>query len=82
MGFKNLPLGEGEKHVRAFERLGWTRNPSRGGSHVTLSKPNCRYTLSIPCHGGVDVKRALIAKLIKLADITEAEYVQAYKGKR
>ena len=38
--------------------------------------------LSIPCHKGCDVKRALLAKLLVIAKVTEEEYLVAFHGKK
>jgi predicted RNA binding protein YcfA (HicA-like mRNA interferase family) len=79
VGQKDLPLAAGEEHVRAFERLGWTRRSSaRGkkGNHTLLTKPGFTVTLSIPSHS--QVKRTLIQKQIRLAQVTEAQYLEAF----
>ncbi len=84
MGLRDLPQAGGEAHAKAFERLGWQRrHETRGHNpHIILVKPGMRSTLSIPNHKGRDVKRVLIAKLIKQAQITEAEYMAAFKQRR
>ena len=71
MGQKNLPVGPARKHVKAFERLGWTVRQSAGGSHIPMTKPGMLAILTIPDHGGEDVKRGLLAKQIALAGVTE-----------
>ena len=81
MGQSNLPLGSGEEHCRAFERLGWIRDHKRRGRgvHILLTKQGVRATLSIPDHH--EVKRTIIAKMIKLAGVTEEKYVEAFCDK-
>lgn len=80
MGNKDLPLGSGSSHAKAFERAGWTLLPRRGrGKHLLLSHPDHREIISIPDHP--EVKRALLAKLLKLAGLTSSEYAQLYRGK-
>lgn len=83
MGLSNLPLAGGEDHEKAFTRLGWTRDRATKGRnpHIILVKPGAPATLSIPNHKGKDVKRVLIAKLIKAAGVTEAEYLAAFKNR-
>ncbi len=81
MGLSNLPLASGAEHVKAFKRLEWildTRRRGRG-KHFLLTKPGMRPTLSIPDHH--QVKRTIIAAQIKLADITEDQYLKAFYGK-
>lgn len=79
MGQADLPLASGDEHVKAFTRLGWKLQPKRGkGSHMVLTKAGMIPTLSIPAHR--EVKRALLAKQIKNAGVTEAEYLAAFNA--
>jgi hypothetical protein len=79
MGQRDLPLAAGSAHVKAFERAGWTCLKRRGnGKHFLLTKEESQYLLSIPDHK--QVKRILIQKQIRLAGLTEAEYVAFFKG--
>jgi predicted RNA binding protein YcfA (HicA-like mRNA interferase family) len=78
MGQADLPLAPGDAHARAFERCGWSIRQRR--NHIILTKPGVRATLSIPDHR--EVKRALIAKLIKQAGMSEAEYLAAFHEQR
>lgn len=81
MGQRDLPLASGEQHVKAFERAGWTVARKAKGAHFILTKEGCPHALSIPDHG--EVKRTLLQKQIRLAGITEQEYLALfYKGKR
>jgi hypothetical protein len=82
MGQSNLPLASGQEHVKAFQRLGWIYDTKRRGrgKHLLLTKPGKRPTLSIPDHQ--QVKRTIIAALIKLAGVSEEEYIKAFYGKR
>jgi hypothetical protein len=79
MGLSNLPLASGEKHAAAFERLGWIRDRKRRGrdKHILLTKPGMRPTLSIPDER--EVKRTIIQAMIRLACITERDYLQAFR---
>jgi len=54
-----LPRAPAEKHVKAFERDGWTVARVTG-SHYILSKPGCAFQLSIPYHKGRIVKVGLL----------------------
>lgn len=82
MGQKDLPLASGERHARAFERCGWTRVRETSGRnpHIILQKPGVRAILSIPSHKGENVKRALLQKQIKLAGLTEQQYLKCFRG--
>lgn len=80
MGLANLPLASGHAHAQAFVRLGWTLDPKRRGrgTHLLLTKSGMRATLSIPDHK--EVKRTIIASLIKHADVSEEQYLRAFRG--
>jgi predicted RNA binding protein YcfA (HicA-like mRNA interferase family) len=79
VGQSDLPLASGSKHVACFERLGWTLDLKRRGrgSHFLLTKEGMRVTLSVPNHH--EVKRALLAKLLSAAGISEETYIEHFK---
>jgi len=81
MGLVNLPLASGKDHARAFKKLGWVLDPKRRGrgKHLLLTKAGMRHTLSIPDER--EVKRTIIAAMIKLACITEDDYLRAFHGR-
>ena len=77
MGQKDLPLESGAKHVKAFERAGWTCAKGLAkDAHFVLSKAGHPHKLSIPKHK--QVKRGLLAKQVKLAGLTEREYLDCF----
>lgn len=78
MGHRDLPLAPAREHIKAFKRLGWSVRSQRG-SHIALTKAGAASPLIVPDHG--DVKRALLAKLLKLAGVTEQEYCDAFAGR-
>jgi hypothetical protein len=76
VGLKDLPDASGDRHAKAFARLGWERQPKRGkGSHIVLIKHG--RPLSIPNHRSV--KRTVLATLIKRAGVSEADYLDAFR---
>jgi predicted RNA binding protein YcfA (HicA-like mRNA interferase family) len=75
-----VPLGPGDRHVRAFERAGWYV-ARKQGSHKILCKKGVPHILSIPCHQGHDVPRALIKSQLKLAGLNITQYCALYRGK-
>lgn len=77
MGQRDLPLASGEAHVKTFGRAGWrcARKKAKD-AHYILTKEGERACLSIPAHK--EVKRALLQKQIKLAGLTEAEYIALF----
>ena len=48
----------------------------REGNHITMTKPGCVATLSIPNHK--QVKRGTLQKLIRAAEVAEAAYLDAF----
>jgi predicted RNA binding protein YcfA (HicA-like mRNA interferase family) len=71
-----LPVLSGRDAVRVFESLGW--RVARTGNHIVLVKEGHIATLSVPNHR--EVARGTLRKLIRLADLTVAEFVQAAKA--
>ena len=76
-GANVLPLARCAAHVAAFERNGWICVRVRGSHHI-LTKDGHDATLSIPDHG--NVKRGLLARQIKLAGLTEDQYLDLFYG--
>ena len=76
MSLRDIPSASGDKHAEAFTRCGCEIR--RKGTHIILAKPGCPYNLSIPRHK--QVSKALIAKQLKLAEITVDEYREAFFG--
>jgi hypothetical protein len=78
MGLSDLPLANAEAHAACFERLGWTRDHKRRGRgvHILLTKKGVRATLSIPIQR--EVKRPLLAGLIRAAGITQEKYIEEF----
>lgn len=76
-GLRDLPEAKGDRHVKAFCRLGWNHSRSTG-SHKILEKDGWDAILSIPC-SSKNVKRTLLHSQIKLAGLTIDEYLNAFK---
>lgn len=76
MGQADLPVASGAQHVKAFGQFGWELRPAKR-NHFVLHKPGHAAHISIPNHR--EVKRALLAKQLKLAGITEAAYCAAFE---
>lgn len=77
MGQSDLPLASGAKHVKAFERCGWTCAKKKAKhAHFVLKKAGHPHAISIPDHD--EVKRALLQKQLRRAGLTDAEYATAF----
>ena len=77
MGQKNLPVASGVRHVKALNLLGW--DTREVGAHIILGKAGSPNNLSIPNHD--EVKRQLLAAQLKVAGISEAQYLAAFHGR-
>ena len=73
----HLPALSGREVVRAFASLGW-QVARQSGSHIVLVKEGHVATLSVPNHR--EVARGTLRKLIRLAELTVPEFVQATKS--
>ncbi|MEP6536170.1 MAG: type II toxin-antitoxin system HicA family toxin [Bryobacteraceae bacterium] len=69
-----VPLLRPRDVVRAFEKLGWEVVRQRG-SHLILTKPGGRVTLSVPDHA--QVARGTLRALIVKAGLTVDEFLAA-----
>ena len=63
--------------VRVFEALGW-EVARRRGSHIVLVRIGSVATLSVPDHRLV--AKGTLRSLIRTADLTVAEFVEALAG--
>jgi predicted RNA binding protein YcfA (HicA-like mRNA interferase family) len=72
-----LPVLSGREVVRAFESLGWGL-ARQSGSHIVLVKEGHVASLSVPDHR--EVARGTLRKLIRAADLTVAEFIDAVKS--
>ncbi len=66
-----LPIISGLEAVRAFNKDGWLM-VRRTGSHMIMTKPHTKATLSIPRHKELD--RGTLRKLIKHAGLSVDEF--------
>lgn len=64
----------GPEVVKAFERGGFVFQ-RQSGSHVILFHPGRGTTISVPVHGGKDVKPNMPRKIITDARLTVEEFV-------
>jgi len=69
-----LPVISGREAVRCFGVFGWEQ-ARRHGSHMMLVRVGTTNTLSVPDHRELD--RGLLRDLIRRADLTVEEFVEA-----
>jgi predicted RNA binding protein YcfA (HicA-like mRNA interferase family) len=71
-----VPILSPRQVVKAFQKFGWEVARQRG-SHIILVKQGHIATLSIPKHR--EVARGTLRSLIRKADLTVEEFVNALK---
>jgi len=71
-----VPILSPRQVVKAFEKSGWEVARQRG-SHIILVREGHIATLSIPKHR--EVARGTLRSLIRKADLTVEEFVNALK---
>jgi predicted RNA binding protein YcfA (HicA-like mRNA interferase family) len=69
-----LPVLNGRKVQRAFERLGWVK-ARQTGSHIIMTKDGEMVSLSIPNHN--PVAKGTLRSLIRSAGLTVDEFAKA-----
>jgi len=75
MALTDLPLCDGLKHARVFQKFGWEVRSK--GNHIVLTNPSHpNVTLSIPNHK--QVKRPLLKAQIAKAGKSDKEYRKVY----
>ncbi len=65
-----LPLATAREVIKVLNKIGWTVDRQKG-SHVILTKSGSIFNIVVPDHGGTEIKRSLLKKIIKEAEITE-----------
>lgn len=75
MSASSLPKANGQSHVKAFARLGWSEK-RRAGSHIVMTKPGVPAILSIPNHREVAI--GTLRQLVRAAGLTDEEYLEAF----
>lgn len=69
----NLPAITGKKAKAAFEKLGYAEVRVKG-SHHTLKRDGHCYLLTVPIHGGKNLKSGTLRGLIRTAGITIEQF--------
>jgi len=72
-----LPGVKARQLMRVLERDGWQLARTRG-SHFSFRHPEKRGTVVVPSHPG-EVKRPLVAGILKDAGISREEFLQLLK---
>jgi predicted RNA binding protein YcfA (HicA-like mRNA interferase family) len=62
----------GREFTRILERHGWRLLRIKGSHHV-YGKPGVRAKLSVPVHGGHDLKVGLQAYFMRVADLRDED---------
>jgi predicted RNA binding protein YcfA (HicA-like mRNA interferase family) len=67
-----VKLLSGREFAKLVERHGWNLLRVHGSHHI-YGKPGSAVRLSVPVHGNHPLKRGLLAHLMKLAELEEAD---------
>jgi predicted RNA binding protein YcfA (HicA-like mRNA interferase family) len=70
----SLPVLSGRQVVRVFESFGWSV-ARQSGSHIIMTKPGERATLSVPDHK--EVAQGTLRSLIRAANLTVDQFMAA-----
>ena len=70
-----LPAVNATTLVRALHKLGFDTTRTKGSHHI-LKHPDGRWTV-VPWHGGVDISRPLLRKILRQADVSTQDFLQA-----
>jgi len=81
VGQRDLPVARGADHAKAFVRAGWVVARETAGSHIILEKDGVAATLSIPDHAGKTLSRFLLMRQIRLAGLSQQEYLDHFHGR-
>ena len=65
-----LPLVTAREVIKVLSKIGWTVTRQKG-SHIILTKPGSIFNIVVPDHGCTEIKRSLLKKIIRDAEITE-----------
>ena len=67
-----MKAASGKRLSQILKRRGWIRTGG-SGSHEKLESPDGKVVVVIPIHGNKDLKRGLLAAVMKAAGLTEAD---------
>ncbi|MBT97709.1 MAG: hypothetical protein CL902_03665 [Dehalococcoidia bacterium] len=70
-----FPILQAQDVIRGLERLGFQVVRQRG-SHVRLRHQDAR-VVTVPVHPGQDISRGLVRKILRDADVTPVEFLEA-----
>ena len=74
----SLPVVNGRETIRALERGGFLLDEIEGSHHIMLHPVTGRQ-VSVPVHGGRDLKPGTLRGIIRDAGLTAAEFIRLLK---
>lgn len=74
----SLPVVNGREALRALERGGFLLDEIEGSHHIMLH-PGTGRRVSVPVHGGRDLKPGALRGLIRDAGLTVEEFIRLLK---
>ena len=65
-----MKVVSGKHFCKVLEKHGWLLKRTTKSSHFIYTKPGNPATISVPVHGNKDLKKGLLADLLKQAVLT------------
>jgi len=75
MSGARLPVLTGRQILQALSRAGFVVDRIVGSHHVLVYPGDARRAVTVPVHGGRDLKRGTIRSIIRQAGFTVEEFV-------
>jgi predicted RNA binding protein YcfA (HicA-like mRNA interferase family) len=70
-----LPVVNGRQVIRALMQAGFVVDRIAGSHHILKYPQDLRRTVTVPMHGGRDLKRGTLRSIIRQAGLTVDEFV-------
>jgi predicted RNA binding protein YcfA (HicA-like mRNA interferase family) len=72
-----LPVVSGKRTVQALKRVGFVVDRVVGSHHVLTLPNDLKRTVTVPVHGGRDLKTGTLRAILRQAGISVEEFVRA-----
>ena len=74
----SLPVINGREAIRALERAGFVLDHIQGSHHILFQRQSERW-VSVPLHGGRDLRTGMLRRIIRDAGLTVEEFIRLLK---
>lgn len=73
-----LPIIKDRELIQVLRKLGFSKHPQRGTSHLIMVHPDGRRT-TIPIHPGKNIPRGTLKGILRDLEISTEEFIQLLK---